>query len=101
MFDIGFWELLVIAVVALVVLGPERLPGAMRATARTVRGIKGMASHFQQEVEQQLRVEELQANLKKAEEQSFENLTPEVKSAVDELREAAESVQKPYQKDPP
>ena len=30
MFDIGFWELLLIAIIGLVVLGPERLPVAIR-----------------------------------------------------------------------
>jgi sec-independent protein translocase protein TatB len=40
MFDIGFFELLIIAVVGLVVLGPERLPGAIRSTMKTVRSIK-------------------------------------------------------------
>ncbi|WP_159217753.1 Sec-independent protein translocase protein TatB, partial [Klebsiella pneumoniae] len=34
MFDIGFWELVLIAIVALVVLGPERLPHAIRSVAK-------------------------------------------------------------------
>ncbi|EGQ9935398.1 twin-arginine translocase subunit TatB, partial [Vibrio vulnificus] len=36
MFDIGFWELVLIFVVGLVVLGPERLPHAIRSVARFV-----------------------------------------------------------------
>lgn len=98
MFDIGFWELLVIGVLALLVLGPERLPGAIRSTAKTMRGIRNMASNFKNEMEHQLRVHELHENLKKAEQTDFKDLAPDIQKSVDELKEAAESVNKPYQK---
>lgn len=99
MFDIGFWELLVIGVLALLVLGPERLPGAVRSVARTIRSVRSMASGVKNEVEQQLRVHELHENLKKAEQQNLRNLSPELQQSVDELKAAADAVQKPYQKD--
>ncbi len=99
MFDIGFWELLLVGVLPLLVLGPERLPGAIRSTAKTVRGIKNMASGFKDEVEQQFRIHELHENLKKAEQQDMTNLSPELQETVDELKKAAESVQTPYKKD--
>ncbi|MFT4807709.1 MAG: sec-independent protein translocase protein TatB [Paraglaciecola sp.] len=99
MFDIGFFELLIITVVGLVVLGPERLPGAIRSTMKSVRSIKDMANGFRQEVEQQFKIHELHENLKKAEEQNLENLSPELQKSVDELRKAAKSVQKPYSKE--
>lgn len=98
MFDMGFWELLLIGVVALLVLGPDRLPGAIRSTAKTVRGVRSMAQGFRQEVEEQLKVHELHENLKKAEQQNLQNLSPELQQSVDELRDAAKSVQHPYQK---
>lgn len=100
MFDIGFWELLVIGVLALLVLGPERLPGAIRSTLNTIRGIRNAATGFKHEMEHQLRVHELHENLKKAEQQGREQISPEVQKSVDELKQAAESVQKPYKKDP-
>ncbi|QCZ94757.1 Sec-independent protein translocase protein TatB [Salinimonas iocasae] len=98
MFDIGFWELLVIGVLALLVLGPERLPGAIRSTMNTVRGVRNAASGFKQEVEHQLRVHELHENLKKAEQQGLKDISPDLKKSVDELKDAAESVQEPYKK---
>ena len=98
MLDIGFWEILLIGVLALVVLGPERLPGAMRSTLKTIRSVRNVASGFKEEVEHQLRVHELHENLKKAEQQGLKDLSPELKNSVDELKEAAESVQKPYKK---
>ena len=99
MFDIGFFELLIITVVGLVVLGPERLPGAIRSTMKTVRSIKGVASGFRQEVEQQFKIHELHENLKKAVQKDLKNLSPELQKSVDELRDAAKSVQKPYSKE--
>ena len=99
MFDIGFWELLVIGVIGLLVLGPERLPGAIRSTSRTIRNIKNMANGFKQEIEQQVRIQELHENLKKAEQQQLKDLAPELQESVDELKAAADAVNKPYQKD--
>lgn len=99
MFDIGFLEILVIAVLALLVLGPERMPGALRSVAKTFRSVRSMASGFKAEVEEQLRVHELHENLKKAEQQGLENLSPELQKTVDELKAAAESVNKPYKKE--
>ena len=96
MFDIGFWEILVIAVLALLILGPERLPGAIRSTARTVRSIKGMANNFKTEIDEQLRIHELHENLKKAESMNMQNLSPELQKSVEELQAAAKSVQEPY-----
>jgi sec-independent protein translocase protein TatB len=98
MFDIGFFEILIIAVVALLVLGPERLPGAIRSTMKNVRSVKNMASGFRQEVEQQFKIHELHENLKKAEQRNLQDLSPELQETVDELKAAAKSVQKPYEK---
>jgi len=98
MFDISFWELFIVGIVALLILGPERLPGAIRSTVKTVRSVKNMASGFKTEIEEQLRVHELHENLKKAEKMGLENVSPEVAQSVEELKQAALSVQEPYKK---
>ncbi len=98
MFDISFWELFIVGIVALLILGPERLPDAIRATVKTVRSVKNMASGFKTEIEEQLRVHELHENLKKAEKMGIKNVSPEVAQSVEELRQAALSVQEPYKK---
>ncbi|TRY33043.1 Sec-independent protein translocase protein TatB [Aliiglaciecola sp. M165] len=98
MFDIGFLEILVVGVLALLVLGPERLPGAMRSLAKTFRSVRSMASGFKNEVEEQLRVHELHENLKKAEQQGMHNLSPDLQKTVEELKSAADSVNQPYKK---
>lgn len=98
MFDIGFWELLVIGVIALLVIGPERLPAFLRSTANTIKSIKSVANGFKEEVSQQLKTHELHENLKKAEKMGMENIGGDIKKSVDELKAAAASVQKPYKK---
>ncbi|MBD1388016.1 Sec-independent protein translocase subunit TatB [Neiella sp. HB171785] len=99
MFDIGFWELGVIAVLGLIVLGPERLPGALRTVIGWIRSVRSMATNVKEEISQELHIHELQQNLKKAEEQGMSNLAPDLQRSVDELKSAAESVQRPYQTD--
>ncbi|MBU2898613.1 Sec-independent protein translocase protein TatB [Vibrio hepatarius] len=98
MFDIGFWELVLISVVGLVVLGPERLPHAIRSVSRFVSSAKKMANNVKDEISHELKVQELQENLRKAEKMGMEDLSPELKSSVDELKQAAQDVQRPYSK---
>lgn len=63
MFDIGFFELIVIGILALLVLGPERLPKAARTAGMWIGRIKQGFSSIQQEVNQQLHMEEMQRQL--------------------------------------
>lgn len=59
MFDIGFFELAVIGVVALLVLGPERLPRAARTAGMWVGRAKRMVSQVKRDIDDELRQEEL------------------------------------------
>jgi len=99
MFDIGFWELLVIAVIGLVVLGPERLPGAIRSVQRTMAKVRAFGSKVEAELNHELRVKELHEHLKQIEAtDDIEKLSPELKRSLQELKDAAASVQHPYAK---
>ena len=55
-FGIGVFELFLIAVIALVVLGPERLPGAMRTIAGYIRQIRGMGSEFTSQFSEEIKM---------------------------------------------
>lgn len=98
MFDIGFWELLLIGIVGLLVLGPERLPGAIRSLQRTISGVKNYSQRMQNELDHELRIKELHENLKKAESKDLSDLSPELQRSIVELKNAAAEVQRPYQK---
>lgn len=63
MFDIGFTELLLVGLVALVVLGPERLPGAVRTTGLWVGRLKRSFSNIKAEVEREIGADEIRRQL--------------------------------------
>ena len=91
MLDIGFTELLLVAVIALVVLGPERLPRAIRTTAYWVGKIRRSFQSVKEELEreidadgikQQLHNEAVMKELNKTREQ-FQSQINDLKRAVD------------------
>lgn len=97
MFDIGFGELILVLVIGLVVLGPERLPVAVKTVAGWIRVMRSMAANVQNELTQELKLQELQDNLKKMEEQAGKAISPELKASMDELKEAADTLRRSYQ----
>lgn len=58
MFDIGFLELCIIGIVALLVIGPERLPGAARTAGQWVGKARRLLSSIQHEIETELKLNE-------------------------------------------
>jgi len=64
----SFWELAVIAVVALIVLGPEKLPTVARTLGRWFYKLRQASSTFQTEMNEQLKIAELDENIAKAKE---------------------------------
>ena len=101
MFDIGFSELLLIAVVALVVLGPERLPKAARFAGLWVRRARNQWDSVKQELERELHAEELQRNLRsvrqsvqQAERDLHEGAT-RLRGDVDALRDEVDAIAAP------
>ena len=63
MFDIGFTELLLVGLVALVVLGPERLPGAVRTTGLWIGRLKRSFANIKAEVEREIGADEIRRQL--------------------------------------
>ena len=96
MFDISFGELLLVFVLGLIVLGPQRLPVAVKTVVGWIRTLRSLASSVQNELSHELKLQELQDSLKKVEKASVGNLTPELKASMDALREATESMKRPF-----
>ena len=86
MFDIGFLELLICGVIALLVLGPERLPTAARAAGRWVGGARRMVSQFTSELDRQLKADELREELRKAGDVGLDDVQKTVRGALDEAK---------------
>ena len=91
MFDIGFSELLVIAVVALLVLGPERLPKAARYAGLWVRKARGHWYSVKAEFERDLAADDLQRSLRETRES--------LRAAEEQLRSGASDLRQRIQRD--
>ncbi|PHS75741.1 MAG: twin-arginine translocase subunit TatB [Porticoccus sp.] len=81
MFDIGFAELLVIAVVALVVMGPERLPQTLRTMGLWIGRIRQTFSSVRQELENEVGMDDIRRQLHN------EKLMRDLKNAKAELED--------------
>ena len=88
MFDIGFSELFVIAIVALLVLGPERLPKAARFAGLWVRRARAQWYSVKSELENELADDELKRSLQ----QTRQDLT----AARDSLQQGGRSLQREF-----
>lgn len=79
MFDVGFWELSLIMVVVLLVVGPERLPKLARTAGVYVGKARRMVADVRAEVNRELRAQELKESL-------GEQGLGQLKDTADELR---------------
>jgi sec-independent protein translocase protein TatB len=94
MFDIGWSELLLIGIVALIVIGPKELPGALRTLGQWTSKLRRMASEFQGQFHEAMREAEM-ADLKK----QVDDLTSDARSytsfdPIGDVRKEVESTQR-------
>ena len=64
MFEIGFSELLLVAVIGLLVLGPERLPSAVRTTSLWIGRLRRQFNEIRAEIESEVGADEIRAQLR-------------------------------------
>ncbi len=79
MFDVGFWELVFIAVITLLVVGPERMPRIARSAGLWLGKMRGFVSSVKQDIDRELAAEELKATLEK------QAAVPELEEFLDEV----------------
>ena len=84
MFDVGFTEILLLSLVGLLVLGPERLPRVARTLGGMARKARSSWLNLKRQIEAEMRAEELKEPLK-----HFEK---EVKGTVDDLKSGVQSI---------
>ncbi|HEY7774050.1 MAG TPA: Sec-independent protein translocase protein TatB [Marinagarivorans sp.] len=84
MFDIGLFELLVVGGVGLVVIGPEKLPGALRTGALWIGRIKRSILETRREIEQQIGADDIRRELR----------NEEIMASLEKLREARTQLEK-------
>jgi sec-independent protein translocase protein TatB len=91
MFDIGFAELIVIGVVALLVIGPERLPETIRTASLWLNRIRRGFNEIKQEVQQELHNDSVMQELRKTGTQ----LKTDTEAIGNDLKDAADSANSP------
>jgi sec-independent protein translocase protein TatB len=86
MFDVGFAEILLLSLVGLMVLGPERLPRVARTLGGLARKARGSWLNLKRSIEAEMRTEDLKEPLKHFE-QEIKSTVDKVKSGVDSIRD--------------
>lgn len=81
MFDIGFWELSLIGVIGLLVLGPERLPRVARVAGGYLRKARQTWANVRSEISRELAAEELKAAMK----EPVEDLRAAIRQPAEDL----------------
>ena len=99
MLDIGWSEMAVIALVALVVIGPKDLPKAMKTAAFWVRKARSLASEFHSGIDQLVREAELEEARDAIRSASQMNLDRAVESTIDPTGEVNKALQPPSEAD--
>lgn len=91
MFDIGFWELLVIGVVGLLVIGPERLPGVARTIGLYVGKLQRFVAGVKTDIQQELDAGELRELLSQQDKQlkELQSLVNDTRSEVNQAAQQA------------
>lgn len=90
MFDMGFLELLLIGIIALIVLGPERLPKAARTVGLWIGKAKQGFESIKTEIDRELKVKELQEQI--AEQKATLEKESGLNALRDELKQTSNSI---------
>lgn len=96
MFDVSFGELLLVFIIGLIVLGPARLPTAVKTVVGWINALRRLSASVQLELNKELKLQELQDSLKQAEQSGINNISPEIQASIDELKRITQSLQKEY-----
>ena len=102
MFDIGFFEILVVAIVALVVIGPERMPETVRAVGLWIGRLKRSMRDTRNEIERQIGADDIRRQLHNEDVmRSLEKTRQQLEDAVEEgaLPKPKTKPKRPYGKE--
>ncbi len=97
MFDVGFQELLLLGIVALLVVGPERLPHLARTLGLWIRRSKQMLSNIKQDIDAELKADELKKILELQKQSNpLDEIIEETQHQMDEVKQ---NITQPTKKD--
>ena len=91
MFDVGFWEFALIGVIALIVVGPERLPGIARTVGLYVGKFKKFVTSIQEDVKNELESDKLKEHLSLEDDSaSVVDIIDDAKKELDQIKESVD-----------
>ncbi|WP_300450902.1 Sec-independent protein translocase protein TatB [Accumulibacter sp.] len=102
MFDIGFSEMIVIAIVALVVIGPERLPKVARTAGHLLGRLQRYVSDVKSDINREIQLDELkklQAEIQDSARRVEQSLTSEIEAVRQTAQAAGEALTPPVASD--
>lgn len=95
MFDVGFFELVLLGVVALLVLGPEKLPGAIRTTSLWVGRLRRSFNNIKQDIEREIGADDIRRQLRnEAILDKFKNTKSQVTDTMNMVKKETEAFRK-------
>ena len=84
MFDFGFWEITIVGVITLIVVGPERLPALARKAGVIMGKLNKFLNKVKADINEELKTDELKDHLSMTDEKSIiSDISNEAKSSVD------------------
>lgn len=92
MFDLGWQEFMLIALIALIVVGPKDLPRVIRAVSQGIRRVRGVAREFHSSLEEVAREAELDDIRKQARDLANEGLDESLRKDLDPMGEIEHSI---------
>ncbi len=93
MFDMGFAEMMIIGIVALIVVGPERLPSVARSAGKWIAKIKGFVNNVKNDVEREFKTDELKKILDQQKDE-LQSLKEAMSNANNSMAESTASLDK-------
>lgn len=95
MFEISFVEIVLIAVISLVVLGPEKLPGAVRTAALWIGRLKRSFNSIKTEIEKEIGADEIRRQLRNEEIMAkFKHTQAQVQNTISAVKKDVDTFQK-------
>ncbi|MCY4611513.1 MAG: Sec-independent protein translocase protein TatB [Gammaproteobacteria bacterium] len=99
MFDFGFWELILVMIVGLIVIGPKRLPRVAAQVGEWLGRMRHLVHQFRQSVQQELQAEELKDVLRQ-QQNEIQELRDIVQNQADPDAPLVEAIEKQLEERP-
>lgn len=90
MFDISFFEIMIISIVTLIIVGPERLPQVARTVGHLMNKCRQFVYSVKTDIHNELRMEELK-KMQNTMQESVQSIENSVRNEINEIRSAADS----------